>query len=167
MQDKLHQDERADAGGYVVQNNSSTFGQLLQLPHWRRLHNIEGSKKYKTRQKTFPCHRSADERDQLARDFVNDDVLRIFIAGCARNPGCRGNTDRGSQNRERERSSRAQIGRQTATDGSPPKDGGRRSPGPRPGLQPANPKESRDQRCPERGGNSSGCTLLQVPGFHG
>ncbi len=80
MQDKLHHHEGADSGGHVIQDNSGAFGQLLQLTDRRRFHNVEGPKKYKTRQKSFPCQRDGNERDQLPSNFVDHHHLRILAA---------------------------------------------------------------------------------------
>ena len=78
MQQEMHGNEGENSCRNIVEYDSGAFGKSFQLPYRRRLNNIEGSKKYKTREKCFPCERDGDERDQLTGDFVNHDELRIF-----------------------------------------------------------------------------------------
>lgn len=80
MQQELHHDQRENSRGNIVQNNSSPAWQFFQLPHWRRLHDIEPTKKYKAREHGFPRHRGKQKRDPLASDFIDHDELWIFDA---------------------------------------------------------------------------------------
>ncbi len=112
MQDKLHHDERSDAGCHVVQDNSRAFRQFLELPYRRGLHNIEGPKKYKTREKSFPREGNRNQRDQLPGNLIDDNRLWIFAGRGARDAGSGGNSDRYGQRGQRERDSGPQIGRE-------------------------------------------------------
>jgi hypothetical protein len=51
------------------------------LPDRGWLENIERSKKYKTRQKSFPRERDCDESDELSGYLVDYDKLRVFGTG--------------------------------------------------------------------------------------
>ena len=62
----------------------------LQLPEWRRLQDIENTKKYKGRQQGFPMQRNAGEGQDLPCDFVNHDAGRIL------NPQFTGNISSGA-----------------------------------------------------------------------
>ena len=78
MQKKLHDGQTIEPGRDIVHHNPGAFGQYFELPHRERLHDVERSKKYKARQKRFPSERRANERNQLAGGFVDDDELRVF-----------------------------------------------------------------------------------------
>ena len=111
MQKKLHDGQTIEAGRDIVDHNPGAFRQFFQLPYRIWFHDIEGSKKYKARQKRFPNEWCTNERNQLAGGLINYNKLRIFDAGSARDPrGC-GNSDRDSQRREQK------IDRKHPTDG--------------------------------------------------
>ena len=74
----MHDYESENAGCHIVKYDSGAVWKLLQLPHRRRLDDIERSKKYKTREKSFPCHRDRDQGDQLSGNLVDNDELRVF-----------------------------------------------------------------------------------------
>ena len=93
MQQKLHDHQRINSGGYIVQHNACPFRQPLQLSHRRWLQNIEDTKKYKTRQKSLPRERHGNERDQLPGNFVDNDKLWIFRSRRSGNLRCGGDTD--------------------------------------------------------------------------
>ena len=78
MQQEMHPNESEKPGRNIIEDDSGAFWKLLQSPHRRRLDDIEGSEKYKTREQSFPRQRDGDERNQLSGDFVDDDELRIF-----------------------------------------------------------------------------------------
>jgi hypothetical protein len=91
----MHDYESENARCHIVEYDPGAFWKFLQLPHRRRLDDIEGSKKYKTREKSFPCQRDGDQGDQLSGNLVDNDELRVFGG---RRPGhaCGGrNTDQG------------------------------------------------------------------------
>ena len=85
----MHDGERIKSRSQVVHHNASAFGQPLQSPNRKRLQNIEDTEKYKAREKGFPSERNGDERNQLPGDFIDDDELRVFRAGGARDRGWR------------------------------------------------------------------------------
>ena len=58
MDEKLQCRQRVDSRCDIIHYNSGSLGQPFQLPHRRRLHDIERPKKYKARQHRFPRHRS-------------------------------------------------------------------------------------------------------------
>lgn len=93
MQQKMHPNQSQNSCGNIIEHNSRSLRKLLQLPHRRRLDDIESSKKYKTREKSFPCERNSDQRNQLAGDFVDDNNLRIFAAQSSCHTRRSGNAD--------------------------------------------------------------------------
>ncbi len=78
MQQEMHYHQGENSGRNIIEDDSGAFWKSFQLPHRRRLDDIESPKKYKTREKSFPRERDGDERDQLSGDFVDHDELRIF-----------------------------------------------------------------------------------------
>jgi hypothetical protein len=54
------------------------------LSHRRRFDDIEGTKKYKGRQKKIPREGYGDKSYQLSGDFINDYKLWIFYSRTAR-----------------------------------------------------------------------------------
>ena len=74
----MHDGERIKSRSQVVHHNAGALGQPLQSPDWKRLPNIEDTEEYKAREKGFPTERNGDERNQLPRDFIDDDELRVF-----------------------------------------------------------------------------------------
>ena len=87
VKQEMHDDERVKSRSEIVHNNAGAFGEPLQPANWKRFQNIEDTKEYKAREKRFPCERDGDEGDELAGDFIDDDELRIFGAGSARDRG--------------------------------------------------------------------------------
>jgi len=93
----MHRNESENPGRNIVEYDPGAFWKSLELSYRRRLHDIERSKKYKTGEKSLPCERDSNERDQLAGDFVDDDELRIFGGGGAGHPGGGGDADQGDE----------------------------------------------------------------------
>jgi hypothetical protein len=89
----MHRNERENPCRQIIEDDSGAFWKLLQLPHRRRLDDIECSKKYKTREQSFPRQRDSDERDELTGDFVDDYELGIFGGGGAGHAGGGGDAD--------------------------------------------------------------------------
>src|SRR5258708_1797322 len=83
----MHHDESKNSCRNIIEHNSGAFGKFLQLAHGRRLDDIEGSEKYKTREKSFPCQGDGDQGDQLSGYFVDYDELRVFSPRRARYSG--------------------------------------------------------------------------------
>ena len=78
MQQKMHDGERIKSRSQVIHHNAGALGQPLQSPNRKRLPNIEDTEEYKAREKSFPSQRDGDERNQLPRNFIDDDELRVF-----------------------------------------------------------------------------------------
>ena len=147
----MHYSQRENSGRDIVEHDSSAFWKSFQLPHRRRLDNIECSKKYKTREKSFPRERNGDQGDQLACDFVDHDKLRIFRCRGPRHSSGSGNAHQRDQRGQSDCDRSAQRGCQRVCNSGPDNYRGSGCPGPGPGTQVADSEESCDHRCPERG----------------
>ena len=79
----MHEDEGIDSGSEIVDHYAGALGQAFQLPDGERFPHVEDTEEYKAHEKSFPSQRNSDEGDQLAGDFIDDDELWIFDAGCA------------------------------------------------------------------------------------
>ena len=101
MQQEMHPNESENSGRNIIEDDSGAFWKFLQLPHRRRLDDIEGSEKYKTREKSFPRQRDSDQGDQLTRDFVDDDELGIFGGRGAGNTSGGGDAEQGDHQGQR------------------------------------------------------------------
>jgi hypothetical protein len=97
MQQEMHRGECENSGRNIIEDDSGAFWKLLQLPHRRRLDDIECSKKYKTREQSLPRQRDGDEGDELSGDFVDDDELGIFGGRGAGYAGGGGDADQRDQ----------------------------------------------------------------------
>ncbi len=104
----MHRPQRVEASGQVVQYNSGTLRNSFQLPHRRRLDDIEDTKKYKSREKRLPCERHGDESYELTSDLINHDKLRIFYPAPPRCLRRRRNTDERDQHGQADRNRRSQ-----------------------------------------------------------
>src|ERR1035438_5678332 len=80
----MHDNAGEDSCRHIVEHDSGAFWKSLQSPHRRGLDDIEGSKKYKTREESFPREGDGDQSDELPGDLVDYDELRVFPA---RRPG--------------------------------------------------------------------------------
>ena len=80
MQEKLHDDQRVQTRCDIIEHDPGTFGKLFQLADGRGLRDVKGSKKYKTREESFPFQWGRNKSDELASHFVDHDELRIFLA---------------------------------------------------------------------------------------
>jgi hypothetical protein len=78
MQKKLHDSQAIEPGRDIVNHNPDSLRQSFKLPHRIWFYDIEGSKKYKARQKRFPSKRGTKERDQLPGGLVDNNELRVF-----------------------------------------------------------------------------------------
>ena len=76
----MHGSERVKSRSQVVHHDAGAIRQPFQSPNRKRLPNIEDTEEYKARKKGFPTQGNGDECHQLARNFVDDDELRIFRA---------------------------------------------------------------------------------------
>ena len=61
MQKEMHYYQSVQTGGNVVQHDAGALRNRLQLSHRRRLDDVEGTKKYKAREKRFPRERYGDQ----------------------------------------------------------------------------------------------------------
>lgn len=93
MQQKMHHQAGENPGRDIIQYYPGSFRQLFQLPDGRRFHDVEGSEKYKTCEKSFPRERDGNQRDELSGDFVDYHELRIFLVKSLGHPRCCWNTD--------------------------------------------------------------------------
>ena len=89
----MHSNEGENPCRHIIEYDSGALGKSLQLPHRRGLDDIEGSEKYKTREKSFPCHRDGDQCDQLPGNLVDNDKLGIFGGCCSRDASGGRNAD--------------------------------------------------------------------------
>lgn len=93
----MHYHESVKSGCDVIEHDSDAFGKFFQLVNWRRLEDVEDSKKYKTGEKSFPRERDGDEGDQLSGNFVDDDELGVLSSAGAGDAGGGGDADQGDQ----------------------------------------------------------------------
>ena len=96
----MHDNESVNSCCDIVEHDTGPFGQTFQLANRRRLENVECSKKYKTSEESLPRQGNSDEGDELSGDFVDDDKLRVFGAGGARDLGSSRNADQSYEDRE-------------------------------------------------------------------
>jgi hypothetical protein len=59
MQQEMNSYKSENSCRHIIEHDSGAVGKLLQLAHWRRLHDVEHSEKYKARKKSFPCSGTA------------------------------------------------------------------------------------------------------------
>ena len=93
----MHYHESVKSGCDVIEHDSDAFGKFFQLANWRRLEDVEDSKKYKTDEKSLPRQRDGDESDQLSGNFVDDDELGVFGSAGAGDAGRGGDADQRDQ----------------------------------------------------------------------
>jgi hypothetical protein len=144
----MHRSQRVKTGGDVVQHNPTAFRKRLQLSHRRRFDDIEGTKKYKAREKRFPCERYGDQSYQLTRYLINHHKLRIFCSAASRDPCSRRNSDERDHRRQSDGEGGAPGNGQRVGQRRPQQYGCRRSPAPRSRPQPSNSEKRSDQRRP-------------------
>ena len=111
MQQEMHPNEGEDPCCDIIEHDSGAFWKSLKLPHRRWLDDIEHSKKYKTREKSFPREGDGDQRDQLSGDLVDHDKLGIFDSRRPRHASGGGDTDQHDQHSQDDSNWGAQRGR--------------------------------------------------------
>ena len=89
----MHDKKCKNSRRYIIQDDTGAFGKSLQLPYRGRLENIEDSKKYKTRQKSFPRQGYSYQCDELSRNLVDHHKLRVLHGGRTGNAAGGRNTD--------------------------------------------------------------------------
>lgn len=99
MKQEMHYSERENSCRDIVEHDSGAFWKSLQLPHRRRLDDIERSKKYKAQQQRLPCDRRCNQSDKLAGDFVDHHKLRIFATAGPRHLCGRWNSNQNCRKR--------------------------------------------------------------------
>ena len=103
----MHHCERINSSCNIVDHDPGSFWKSLQLSDRRWFDDVEGSKKYKTGEESFPCEGNGDERDQLPVNFVDHDEAGVFLRGSTCNTRGRGDADDGDHDRERDDKQRA------------------------------------------------------------
>ena len=104
----MHHCQSVYSGRDVVEHDPGALWQSFQLPHRRRLDDIEGSEKYKARRRDLPCERNGDQRDELAGNFVDHDECGIFAGRGPGNVGGGGYADQDDDGREGDAAGSAQ-----------------------------------------------------------
>src|SRR4029077_7097287 len=94
MQQEMYRNPSKGSRCNVVEHDPGALWESLQLPHRRRLDDIERSKKYKTNEESLPREGNGDEGDELPGDFVDDDALGVLTAGGSGDAGGGGDTDK-------------------------------------------------------------------------
>src|SRR5215469_357253 len=169
MQKELHDSQAIKPGRDIVNHDPDSFRQPFQLPHRVWFYDIEGTKKYKARQKRFPRKRGTKKRHQLASGFIDHDELRVLDSGSA-GYGSGGRYAEGdSQNREEKVGWKDPCGRKQMGNYGPEDQGGQRSPRPGTRFQAAGSEKSGDERGPEGsrslGGQGFRCPMRSLSGF--
>lgn len=100
MQQEMHDYESENPCRHIVEYDPGAVWKFLQLPQRRRLDDIEGSKKYKTREKSFPRQGDGDQGDQLSGDLVDHDELGVFGRRRPGHAGGGGDADQRDQRRQ-------------------------------------------------------------------
>ena len=103
MQQEMHGNAGQDPCRNVIEHDSGALWKFLQLPHRRRLDDIEHSKKYKTSEKSFPREGNGDEGDELSGNLVDDDELGVFACRRLGDAGGGGDADQDDEHGERDR----------------------------------------------------------------
>ena len=93
MKHGLHYSQTVKAGSHVIDHDADTLGEAFELAYWRRLDDIERSKKYKAQQQRLPRDRRCNQSDELAGDFVDHHKLWIFATAGPRHSRGRRNSD--------------------------------------------------------------------------
>ncbi len=74
----MHDHESVESCRDIVEHDARSLRKSLQLPDRRRLDDIEGSKKYKAGEKSFPRQGDGNQGDELSGDLIDDHELRIL-----------------------------------------------------------------------------------------
>jgi hypothetical protein len=146
----MHHDRCTNSRSNVIQYDAETTRQCFNTPDRRRLENVEPSKKYKAHQQRFPCDRNRDQRDPLPRNFVDDHVLWVFIAVCARHFRCCRNADCYNRQRQQNQSAALQLGRDNLGNEKPGEHGQGGPPRPRTWPQLPQSRDRGNRACPQR-----------------
>jgi len=93
MQHELHHGQSVEAGSDIIDHDARTFGQSFEQADWRRLDDIEPSKKYKGQQQRLPRYRRRNQSNELAGNFVNHHKLGILQTTGTRDACSGGNSD--------------------------------------------------------------------------
>ena len=105
--DELGDGEGEEASGDVVEHDAGAGRDALELADGRRLEDIEETEEEEGDGGVLPVRADGDEGDELAGDFIDDDVPGVFTAGLAgddRGGGyaCSGGDDGGDEGAEGE-----------------------------------------------------------------
>ena len=140
----MHDCERINSRSQVIYHDTSSLWQPLQSPNRKRLPHIEGTKEYKAREKGFPCEGNGNQRNQLPRDLVDDNELRVFGAMSACDPGGSGDSNDGYGCGGYERRPGTARWRDAGAGQRPQQQRRQRTPRSGTGLQAAHAEECRD-----------------------
>jgi hypothetical protein len=80
--------------GHVVEDDAPALRQALKLPGRERFRNIEKAKQDEGQKSVPPIGAASQKSDPLTGNFVDDNKLRIFAAGLARDAGRRRHAER-------------------------------------------------------------------------
>jgi hypothetical protein len=150
MQQKMHAKKSVKPGRNIIQHDAGARRQPFQPPYRRRLNDIETTEEYKTRKESFPRQRGRNQRDELARNLIDHDRLRILHAGSACNLRCRRHAHQRNQCCQRDRHRDTQRCTKRMSQRSPENHGRSRRPTPRPRPQPTHAEKSGNECSPER-----------------
>src|ERR1700679_3312723 len=89
----LRQKQREEAGGDVIQHDAGVSGEAFKLADRRRLEDVEDAEEKQRNRRVAPVNRNRDQRNQLPRNLVDNDVAGVFAAGLAGDNGGCGNAD--------------------------------------------------------------------------
>jgi len=99
-----HEDESKDSGGYIVDHDSPSLAQGFQSANWPGLHNIEETEEEDGGQPPVEGvvrergDGAAEQYNPLAHGLIDDNKVRVFLAGDAGQTGGGRNTDRKEKN---------------------------------------------------------------------
>src|SRR5882672_1671796 len=82
---------RVNSRDPIIRHDSQAAGERFGLPCGERLPNIEDPKKYKAQQQIFPVgnpRANSEISDELARDLIDYDYLRVLRAKIIRSARC-------------------------------------------------------------------------------
>lgn len=73
--------EGKKSGGYVVEHNAGAFGETFELADGWGLEYVDDSEEEEREGSVMPVCRNGNQGDQLAGDFIDDDMTGVFAAG--------------------------------------------------------------------------------------
>src|SRR5580698_7542316 len=92
---ELRDGEGEETGCDVVEHDAGTRGQAFEVADWRGFEDVEEAEEDEGDCCVAPVGGDSNEGDELASDFVDDDVARVFTSGFAGHDGGGGDADQG------------------------------------------------------------------------